>query len=722
MDFLKYLDVLIGLSVVMILLSPAVTAITQFFMFAFNLRSKFLRQGLTALIRQLDGPPVERLTVANGTVEVVTPRTPGKLKVRAAPQQEVTLTLMPRGDQEGARIVSGPTDRNGVATIDFFPGTLVYTANTATVSVFDTAGVVPGASVACMIVSASGARTAVALRGNRFSYPAAPARYTIECTVTNAAGALADCKVRFDFDPHDAWIKTAGGDGLIEFDLPCISASDADAIARAVLQHPMIRRSPLNPSGRKWLAAVGEWIGRDASGEVVQREEMTRILLEFAAGEGAGSLLDGPRNALIQCLKLNGIPNPAASLASIRAETQRLEVEKPSVAAHTRTTEAIITAAKSDYVGRINAWFDETMDRISLRYGTLARAFTIAGALLVAFATQIDSLDLLRRLSVDDKLRNSLVEEAKMQQSLIDHLDKSTTNADHDEIQTVRAARGEIEQSLAKLRSPQMAILPDHFIWQSVPRARLVRNPAWRTPASKFELVLGSAIYTLSPRWRRDPLLDLQSAIDDLKAPVSTRIERGAFVAPAADVARAGMSKDHPNLDGKLCLLLDDREPTEWTPSDPGVVVSFKEGVFGLEARDPAVTAIRLLSDCGNPFSNVLDDTVRIPSKSPAARPYYADSLVLTSGRLGALQLRYIAGKASINILNSPESVLQWQILPSLWGIILSWLLLSLGAPFWYDSLKDLLKLRSTLAGSEEAQKKDRQADTQSKTKAPAAK
>jgi hypothetical protein len=39
-------------------------------------------------------------------------------------------------------------------------------------------------------------------------------------------------------------------------------------------------------------------------------------------------------------------------------------------------------------------------------------------------------------------------------------------------------------------------------------------------------------------------------------------------------------------------------------------------------------------------------------------------------------------------------------------------LLLSLGAPFWYDTLKDLLKLRPALAGKEEQQRADRQADT----------
>lgn len=43
-------------------------------------------------------------------------------------------------------------------------------------------------------------------------------------------------------------------------------------------------------------------------------------------------------------------------------------------------------------------------------------------------------------------------------------------------------------------------------------------------------------------------------------------------------------------------------------------------------------------------------------------------------------------------------------------GVIVSWALLSLGAPFWYDLLKNLLKLRPAPAIAEEAQRKDRAA------------
>ncbi len=54
-----------------------------------------------------------------------------------------------------------------------------------------------------------------------------------------------------------------------------------------------------------------------------------------------------------------------------------------------------------------------------------------------------------------------------------------------------------------------------------------------------------------------------------------------------------------------------------------------------------------------------------------------------------------------------------WGMLQKSWlGLLVTWMLLSLGAPFWYDLLKDTLKLRSTLASKEEAARNDRQKDT----------
>src|ERR1035438_9467573 len=67
MEILKYLDVLIGLAIVMLLLSPGVSAFTQFCLWLFNARSGRLEVGLTNLLLELNGSPYERYDAAEIT-------------------------------------------------------------------------------------------------------------------------------------------------------------------------------------------------------------------------------------------------------------------------------------------------------------------------------------------------------------------------------------------------------------------------------------------------------------------------------------------------------------------------------------------------------------------------------------------------------------------------------------------------------------------------------
>ena len=71
MDFLKYLDILIGLAVVMVMLSPVVTAFTQVLMWVRNHRSRFLQEGLKNLILQIEGVPAGRMRVVDANEKPV---------------------------------------------------------------------------------------------------------------------------------------------------------------------------------------------------------------------------------------------------------------------------------------------------------------------------------------------------------------------------------------------------------------------------------------------------------------------------------------------------------------------------------------------------------------------------------------------------------------------------------------------------------------------------
>ena len=152
-------------------------------------------------------------------------------------------------------------------------------------------------------------------------------------------------------------------------------------IAGAVLRHPLIAR------------AEGKL------GTVIQREELTRILLELAAGnEPGGKALDEyARQTLKQMLEANGIQDPAAVLENIHLLGLKLEALHPDLPAPMRQAMALITEAPSRFAGRIHACFDATMDRISHRFARHTGVVTAAIAIAVAVGLQLDSFELLRQ-------------------------------------------------------------------------------------------------------------------------------------------------------------------------------------------------------------------------------------------------------------------------------------------------------------------------------------
>lgn len=179
-----------------------------------------------------------------------------------------------------------------------------------------------------------------------------------------------------------------------------IPEAEAHAIAAEVLRHPLVR------------GAGGQL------GSLVHRDEFTSVLLEIAAGHGAAKLPELARKALIELLAANGIDDPAAKLAKIRECALALERAHPELAAHARQDAAILESAASDFVAKINARFERSMDRVSARFTLSTRQVTLVNALIVALAVQLDAAGMLNRLAADDALRAALVQQAVAKQTV----------------------------------------------------------------------------------------------------------------------------------------------------------------------------------------------------------------------------------------------------------------------------------------------------------------
>jgi hypothetical protein len=187
------------------------------------------------------------------------------------------------------------------------------------------------------------------------------------------------------------WIRNTRGahlraglaDLLKQID-PAFTEQVAGEIASAVLKHPLVHES----AGRL--------------GTLVHRDEFTHLVLEIAAGNGGQELRDETRIVLVRALEANGIADPSACLKTIRQTTMELEANHPDAAAHVRRDMAILQAAKSDFVAKVNGWFDQTIDRVSARFTLTTRQVSLIAGLAVAVALRLDSVALVKRLASGD--------------------------------------------------------------------------------------------------------------------------------------------------------------------------------------------------------------------------------------------------------------------------------------------------------------------------------
>jgi hypothetical protein len=180
---------------------------------------------------------------------------------------------------------------------------------------------------------------------------------------------------------------------------PAITAAISEKIADKVLTNPLVCASSI--------------AGVTRLGNVIHREEFTKLLMALAAGEGSARLEATTRQVLADALTRNGVTDPAKALEAVRRFAMDLERRSPDLANTVRQNLAFLHAAPSDLVAKINSWFDQTMDRTSQRFTASARAITFAGAFVVAFGLQVDTPSIANRLAMDDKMRDAFVEQAK---------------------------------------------------------------------------------------------------------------------------------------------------------------------------------------------------------------------------------------------------------------------------------------------------------------------
>ena len=227
-----------------------------------------------------------------------------------------------------------------------------------------------------------------------------------------------------------------------------LTGDETHQIARHILSNALIARKRV----------FGGFIGKEfALAQTIHREELIKLVLDFAGNcdlekanavaqldltlgqyktlinaESTTKEVDGQlaklrelfterkleelmllQARLHSSLRNNGLTQePKVVIRGIREKILELEISSPAMASDVRQTIAIATHAPKEFVAKINAWFDQTIDRTVESYTGKTRAWTTGFALVVALFFQVDTFELIQRLSVDKETRQMLVDAA----------------------------------------------------------------------------------------------------------------------------------------------------------------------------------------------------------------------------------------------------------------------------------------------------------------------
>lgn len=182
---------------------------------------------------------------------------------------------------------------------------------------------------------------------------------------------------------------------------PGLAGKHAEEIARVILTNPLVS------GGKIW-----RWT---RYGEVIHRQEFTKMLLELACGNHNGDSLGCSEQALTLLTKAvaaNGISNPAQTLDKVREAAMALEKSGQQLDNDVRLNSALLQEASSQFLAKINLRFDPVIERVRERFTFSARMWTLLGSTFLALILQLDTISLVNRLAMDDTMRAAFVQEA----------------------------------------------------------------------------------------------------------------------------------------------------------------------------------------------------------------------------------------------------------------------------------------------------------------------
>lgn len=137
---------------------------------------------------------------------------------------------------------------------------------------------------------------------------------------------------------------------------------------------------------------------------VVGSEELITVLRELAS-DSDNTLTQDTKKALQDAFKEAIPPESKHHANQLSEEFKKLF---PTEAIKMEQVVGLFKEKSTKLAGDLDKWFDTVMSRATDRFAVHTRWWTVVFSVILAIALQIDSLDLIRRLSTDTEIRASL--------------------------------------------------------------------------------------------------------------------------------------------------------------------------------------------------------------------------------------------------------------------------------------------------------------------------
>jgi hypothetical protein len=162
------------------------------------------------------------------------------------------------------------------------------------------------------------------------------------------------------------------------------------------------------------------------------------------------------REKVTATVKQGGFADPAAVLQLVRARAMEHERAAPGKRAFEWRSAALLDVAAADLTGKVYSWYDNTMRRVADNFALHAKVAGSVVALGIAIGLQIDTIDLLRKLSQDKAYREALVARSEAAMRTYEELSKVPPASGN--TQTKNEAKDRVDATLNELKAAQLGV------------------------------------------------------------------------------------------------------------------------------------------------------------------------------------------------------------------------------------------------------------------------